>query len=259
MCDDEKPIDDAIAFWQGNEQRPVSWSRERWIDRLGEWGVLRRLPNQVGRPDITAVFAEMKDEESAVDAFVAAMVWGFGPIGYGAWRTQRILQANPKAGERLLAISATTARQGGAAGFEDMASAPLKHLGVAFGTKFLFFAAEAAPESVAAPVLDRVIRTWLAENLGCRLDISSWRRPEDYRLYCDKLQGWAESRGMTPGQVEEAIFEHATRGQVSSRSLGTADLLEALVQVVDRAPMSGSDKAVASFCLESLTRLLEGE
>jgi hypothetical protein len=259
MCDDEKPIDDAVAFWRGNKQRPVSWSRDRWIDRLGERAVFKKLPDQVGRRDVVDVFAGVSDEESATDAFIAAMVWGFGQVGYGAWRTQRILEKNDRVGARLLAIAKKTAGEGGVAGFEEVSEAPLKYLGVAFGTKFLFFAAEASPEKVAAPVLDRIICSWLADNLGCKLDISSWRRSQDYRRYCDKLAEWAFARDMTPGQVEEALFEYATRRPEPPRDAEVADLLEALALVVDRSSLAQNDKAVASFCLESLTRLLEAE
>lgn len=259
MCDNEKPIDDAIAYWRGNEQRPVSWSREKWIDRLGDRAVLRKLPDQVGRQDVVDVFAEVTDEASAVDAFVAAMVWGFGPVGYGAWRTQRILKVNPDAGQRLLSIAGTTAAKGGVEGFHEMAKAPLKYLGVAFGTKFLFFAAEASPKQVAAPVLDQIVRTWLADNLGCKLDIWSWRRPQDYRRYCEKLQEWAEARGLTSGQVEEAIFEYAVHGPGATVGGDGSDPLEELARVVQQASLSEGDRAVASFCLETLTGLLEEE
>lgn len=50
-------------------------------------------------------------EDDAVRAFIASMIWGYGPIGYGAYRTERILHANPRHGERLLQV-ARLAREG---------------------------------------------------------------------------------------------------------------------------------------------------
>lgn len=257
------PVDDAFDFWKaGNGQGCVRWSRDGWIRRLGEREVLRKLPDRLCRMDVVDVFAAVRDEESAEDAFITAMIWGFGRVGYGAWRTQRILEANPDAPARLLSIDAVTKAEGGPAGFDEMARRPLKYLGVAFGTKYLFFSSEASKESVpAAPVLDRIIRSWLAENVQMRLDIWSWKNPQHYRDYCEQLQCWGDARGMTPGQAEEAIFDYAMRGP---RSPGkdlrpVSDVLDELARMIERSELGEVERDRASGHLEQLGELLDDD
>lgn len=41
----------------------------------------------------------------------------------------------------------------------------LKHLGAAFGTKYLYFLTKAHRQSDIAPVLDSVVRAWFAEHV----------------------------------------------------------------------------------------------
>jgi hypothetical protein len=256
-----KAVGDAIAFWRaGHRQTAIRWSRQTWVSWLPQHEeLLRDLGNPLGREDVTAPFAALDVEscaaEAAERAFVAAMVWGYGPVGYGAWRTHRILDINDDPGTRLLAIHEDT-RKGGPAGFRAMASARLRlrHLGVAFGTKFLFFSAEASQPDVRAPVLDRVVRTWLAENTELKLDIWSWR-PRHYELYCTKLADWGEALEITAGEVEEAIFEYATRGPVERRapSAGPTELVEELSRLVEGARRDDDEKAAANEALDALS------
>ena len=44
----------------------------------------------------------LNDESDAVRVFVAAMVWGYGRVGYGPFRTARVLAENSSAPEVLL-------------------------------------------------------------------------------------------------------------------------------------------------------------
>ncbi|WP_229069717.1 hypothetical protein [Actinoplanes sp. DH11] len=58
-----------------------------------------RLRYALARWDGAAGAAD--SEAEAVQAFVTAMVWGYGPAGYGAFRTARILTKNPQAPQIL--------------------------------------------------------------------------------------------------------------------------------------------------------------
>lgn len=264
MCDVPAPVNDAFEFYRrGFTQAPVSWSQKVWIDRLGERPIIAELPNPLSRECVASAFKKIGDDkEAAEDAFIAAMIWGFGRVGYGAWRTQRIIDANSDAALRLLEINTVTKNEGGPAGFEEMARQPLKYLGVAFGTKYLFFSAEASPERVpAAPVLDRIVRSWLAENLQMRLDIWSWKKPQDYQLYCERLGCWADARGLTPGQAEEAIFEYAVHGPRALEALPrrVSGVLEELARIIDQTPLDANARDRASEHLEQLGEILDDE
>ncbi|MCD2186615.1 8-oxoguanine DNA glycosylase OGG fold protein [Actinomycetospora soli] len=262
MSDVPKPVDDAIEFWrEGHRQRAVAWSEKAWEKHFADYSVVESLPNPLGRGDVLEVFAVAQaeaTETTVVDAFIASMVWGFGRVGYGAWRTRRILDV-ADAPARLLAVHAEATAGGGPVGFRAMADHPVQHLGVAFGTKFLFFAVEAAGVKPAAPVLDRVVRSWLADNVGLRLDIWSWRRPQDYELYCEKLTEWGEARGPSVGDVEEAIFEFALRGPGAreAQPRRVENVLEELADLVERSDLSEDKKIELSDCLERLGLLLD--
>jgi hypothetical protein len=113
-----------------------------------------------------------------VRGFVAAMVWGYGPVGYGAFRTARVLRENDRVADRLMEVAARARDDGGPAAFELLAKNRLHWLGVAFATKYLFFCAAAGPATPAL-VLDQLVRDWLAENAGwsLRLGLASRRLP----------------------------------------------------------------------------------
>jgi hypothetical protein len=67
------------------------------------------------------------------------MVWGHGRVGYGAYRTARVLTDNPGAAAVLMSVADEARRHGGPAAFERLATDRLAGLGVAFATKYLFF------------------------------------------------------------------------------------------------------------------------
>jgi hypothetical protein len=78
-------------------------------------------------------------------------------VGYGAFRTRRVLLENDKAGERLSEVARIARDEGGPAAFTWMAHHRLRWLGVAFATKYLFFCA-AVGKAQPALVLDRLVR-----------------------------------------------------------------------------------------------------
>lgn len=131
------------------------------------------------------------------------MIWGYGPVGYGPYRTARVLRENPDFSGRLAEITRIAQDQGGLAAFADIERQPLRYLGVAFGTKYLCFCTTASRET--APILDAVVCRWLATNADLRLNIDTWRTKE-YKRYLDVLKDWSVQLGLRPDQVEELIF-----------------------------------------------------
>lgn len=211
----------AFDAWDGagrSAQPSARWSRLSWRSMFpehAEW--LETVPNPIARGEVTALAAGATTPEGALRAFIASMIWGYGPVGYGAWRTKRVLESNDDAGERLMEVAQVVHDRDGFAGFRDLADRPLKYLGVAFGTKYLYFLSlsSAAKRGEAdgtslAPVLDDVVRRWILANSGARVRIHSWNTG-DYATYLALLDQWGAQLALPRGDVEELIF----RSQVS--------------------------------------------
>ena len=83
-----------VDEWQTNgkaEQERFSWPHNRWLAAIPEaTTTLEVLPNPIGRSDVrTTCSGAASDPQQALEGFVAAMVWGYGSVGYGPWRTRR--------------------------------------------------------------------------------------------------------------------------------------------------------------------------
>ncbi|OLZ54469.1 hypothetical protein BS329_08035 [Amycolatopsis coloradensis] len=167
------------------------------------------MPDRIDRAEATQHAARAATPEGAEPAFLVAMIWGYGPVGYGAWRTARVLAENPHAIDRLAEVARVARDDGGLAAFRVMADEPLRYLGVAFGTKYLRFvtAAQSSGHAVA-PILDAVVRRWLLAHHGLRLNIDEWR-PEAYERYVELLTSWSAELGLTADTVEQLIFRSA--------------------------------------------------
>lgn len=210
---DERPaptaLIEAVRRWtaRGRPAQPgSSWSRTSWGRTFPQYRPLfDALPDRIDRAAAAAYGHVAVDAASAEEAFVVAMIWGYGPAGYGPYRTARVLAENPGAGAQLARIAAVARGRGALAAFEHVAGRPMRYLGVAFGTKFLYFATTGADPQAAAPILDAVVCRWLSEHAGLELDIETWR-PGQYRLYLDALTGWSQQLSVAPSVLEELIF-----------------------------------------------------
>jgi len=99
--------------------------------------------------------------------FARVMAWGFGPAGYAAYRTDRILKllgpAIDDESVRLIKWVSQlrdAAKVGAKEGFEFLGSDTgyVKFLGPSFSTKMLYFL---SPEGNRAPIHDAVVNSWL--------------------------------------------------------------------------------------------------
>ena len=133
-----------LARWEarGRPTQPaIGWSLWSWqaaLPRHAEY--LASLPNPLDRSGVTAEAAEAAGSpHGALRAFLAAMVWGYGRVGYGPFRTARVLADNPQATDIVMRIADRTRRDGGPAAFEQLTRNRLAGLGVAFATKYLCF------------------------------------------------------------------------------------------------------------------------
>jgi len=253
----ETPVPSALASavqrWRerGEPSQPASrWSRGSWLKHFPRHhSFINALPERIDRDEATRHAAHAVTPEGAELAFLVAMIWGYGPVGYGAWRTARVLAENPHAADRLAEVALVAQNHGGLAAFRDLADMPLRYLGVAFGTKYLRFVTAAQSSNHAGtPILDAVVRRWLATHAGRRLNIDEWR-PAVYERYVALLTSWSTELGLTVDIVEELIFRSAI-SQAGSELWG-----EEWLKSNDSTPQSPARQAQSK--LLELERLFE--
>lgn len=187
-------------------QEGVAWNPSKWIAAFPAHSEsLRALPARLDRSVIRRAAADAGlGPREAVAAFVAIMAWGYGVNGYGPFRTTRVLD-NPNADERLATSARRLADQGPLAAYRSLAGdLNLPHLGVAFGTKFLYFCPQTAT-GLQALILDRLVSTWLLTHTALNIDPIPWN-VSAYARYLESMHRWADELGIAPDELEECIF-----------------------------------------------------
>lgn len=196
---------------------PVRWERARWQEwgeRMGADFVLPAVEETVGRADV----AQLVDDELArgrtAAAFVAAMVWTYGPAADGPYRTATVLGGRRRPAGVEPEVVATLDDAAGAAratgthevhrAHRSVAGRRLHGLTPAALTGWLHFtSARRDPYAAhAAPVLDDAVRGWLEAEGGLALRDG---HPDDYARYVDRLVQWGRPFGRTPVQVESSV------------------------------------------------------
>lgn len=197
---------DLIDRRRGQEQQAISWPQGRWKRACSSHAVLGNLPPTLDRKRVRLESANAGTSESAaMNAFLATMVWGYGNVGYGAWRVTQALK-DGDAGRKLLDVVTALNSDGPEAAYRLMAGASRLHrIGPAFGTKFLYFA-DLGIHLRRALILDALVAEWLGRNTNFRVDPVPWA-PAKYGEYLEKMHDWAHALTMDPDAVELAIFQ----------------------------------------------------
>ncbi|MFF5229471.1 hypothetical protein [Dactylosporangium sp. NPDC000521] len=219
-------------------QPPTRWSRTTWQATLPEHhNLLASLPNELDRATVAKVAARAADdEEQAVQSFIAAMAWGYGPIGYGAFRTARVLRENRQSPTILHQTAQMVRREGGPAAFKWLRQNRLHQLGVSFATKYLYFCN--SPEAPPALILDRLVQRWLRRHADCHVRLN-WH-VGDYQRYLDTATAWARELGTGPDTVEYLMFNDALLEEPESSH-------PALQLSVIPGPQSDQEEVVATL------------
>jgi hypothetical protein len=205
-----------------SRQSSFGWSRGAWASQLHDLrdvvDALSALEDRVDRYTTAAfVLAELRNER-VLSAFTAAMIWGYGPTGYGPSRLRWVLtgvrgrrsrdaEVRADVADRLLDAVSMVRERGPVEAYSHMYGAGrIKYLGGAFFTKWLYFASalDGPDTAAAAPILDKRVAVWLNANTDLRLRVD---RTTSYRQYFHVLGDWASHFGRTRPQVEQAIFE----------------------------------------------------
>jgi hypothetical protein len=204
-------VDRVVTEWQAHgrpRQQGIRWPRERWLATFPESAhVLASLPDYLDRPTTRAACLGAPGSPTAAShAFVAVMAWGSGAVGYGPWRTARILQTSVDAPDRLVSVAQRLAEAGALDAYGLLGGdCRLRWLGPAFGTKYLYFCPQ-SPADPQALILDRLVARWLARHVDRPFNSLSWSSRR-YRRYLDLVGSWADALGVAPDDVEWCIFQ----------------------------------------------------
>ena len=165
-------------------------------------------PTSLDRESVRRVCLDAAANAHAAErAFVASMAWGHGSVGYGRWRTGRILADTSDAGAQLRDVAKTLAGDGAVAAYRRLASyadCRLEGLGPAFGTKYLYFV-QPPRRSPRALILDALVADWLDRETDLGLRAGAWS-VATYERYLGVMHEWAASLDCSPDELESCMF-----------------------------------------------------
>ena len=139
--------------------------------------------------------------------FLASMIWGFGPTGYGASRTsEMIIRARSDFPRKIEAIIEAGQESPGAAWDAIVGESHVRGLGIAFGTKLAYFASLQDDSESPATLIADINTSWGIWDLDNQIKRSVEKRAS-YLTYIETCQAWAGSY-CRADEVEYALFEH---------------------------------------------------
>ena len=211
-----------LKSWTLDTQSPITYNHNSWRRFLSGNNafeqVCRRFPDKVSRSDIRTLSAETWTHPSISkihQLFIASMIWGFGTVGYGAYRTAKMF-TTPDIDSILLKVF-------GYVQSEDLESAyqslRISWCGPAFFTKFLYFAGLGGNLSMMPLILDSLVANGLEnicdqsqvaflkvnryDNGKINFVLRDW---EAYFQYLNLLHHWSHELSVRPDSLEYFLF-----------------------------------------------------
>jgi hypothetical protein len=192
------------------EQR-VRWEPDPWRQVfVGHAELFEALTSHAAEATgIARDFVHTRAGGDPIELFLAAMAWGWGSVGYGPTRVKAVL-SQPGAMNRLAAIVDTVRNRGAGEGWTALlAEHKVPGLGMAFGTKLLYFAGYRVCPSLRPLILDARVRAALqaaAPGTVPGTGRTVWR--DDYLRYLKLANAWAAEPtwAQDPDVVEYALF-----------------------------------------------------
>ncbi len=154
--------------------------------------------------------------ETIEDVFIGAMIFGYGPVGYGPSRVGRVISENPDLIERLNHQYESAAEGHIKSWRSHTKQDKVKYFGPAFATKFAYFAARHQKAKGDVPLIADLNTSWAMWWLAGIP--RSGERDKGYLAYVDLAHRWGTEVGGDYGvdEVERAIFK---LGQGMSKKL----------------------------------------
>ncbi len=191
-------------------QGPV-WDEKQWAGLVKpSWN----LPKRITREFLCDGFQSPESDIDAEALFVAAMIWGYGDVGYGPHRVGLMLESAHKRQGSIHQFvhhlrDASLERETGAYEFLAGRMNRLEWLGPSFASKLAYF----ATPNHGSPILDSVVAAWIHRYEGRWLfNANKWSTSqyELYQGYCKALIPVGNSNAVdeqwTCGLVEHLMF-----------------------------------------------------
>jgi hypothetical protein len=206
----------------------IPYCRKAWQHRFPDdadvLALCRRCPDSVSRRDLEALARDVLGGACAARRlFLSAMMWGFGTVGYGAWRTQQMLNTPDFAAQ--LADAFRSVRDGQ---LDDAyRTVSLAQCGPAFLTKFLYAAGLGTGATPLPLVLDSRVAAALThllpyEDYGQVCRTCSGMVVHDvgaYLRYVALVDGWAHALSVRADAIEYCLFSMGSEPHAQALAL----------------------------------------
>ena len=181
-----------------------------WIERFPREAVfLRKYSENLDRNTVKKVCG-LKSKSTLRQKFLLVMLWGYGPYAVGATRTLNITN-QPNFEEKICRAYKLAGSGRHIDAIATLAIDPIKGLGPAYGTKFVFFASPW--RKVCAPIYDKRVRDWLTVNAKSDFKASNLRKLQwdtnNYVKWSDWLLNQSIKLNTNWWDLEYLIFQDA--------------------------------------------------
>ena len=210
------------------EGQAIRFNRDSWRSKIPDFDeVIDELPGDtISRGQIFGRFSTAVPRlvpcDSAAQAelrrlFIWSMLWGYGIRGYGSTRVAKML-ATPNLGKLLCQVS-VECYYGLFLKAYDTLNGQVKHLGPAFGTKFLYFLSGQLSYVIKPLIFDSVVVAtlrqldwpeWAPEYMA--KDTTPRRASRAYGQYLIILHNWASRIRCRPDQLEYFLWKQSING-----------------------------------------------
>lgn len=191
------------------DQTAVSYRSDTWSWNLADDPdleyVARRCPGSISRQDLIELAdqaAPYVTESGVRRLFIGVMIWGYGSVGYGAWRTSQAL-ATPDCTSILQQVFQLVGNKRTAPAYEML---QLAWCGTSFASKFLYFSGMGCGVERYPLILDSRVLNALARIVP---DSSRYRSSgsQGYLQYVDDAHEWADEIGCQAHNIEYWLWQ----------------------------------------------------
>ena len=202
-----------MESWQKAQLQPqeaFDWSRSttRWQRDLPEYAnFIDQLPSLIDRKFLRGLIA--KKEHSVLEKFLAVMIWGYGDLGYGPYRVNKMFGSS---GVEAKIANVFELCQFGKPleAYAFLAKNRISQLGPAYGTKLICFF---TPREIVAPIYDSFIWKWMEkyaeDTFEGRSSSSEVWNLETYSAYLNWVRMHSERFACFSDELELVIFRDA--------------------------------------------------
>lgn len=178
--------------------------------------ICRETPNNISRGYLFKLSLNVRNDREINKLFIASMMWGYGTVGYAAYRTCKMISS--ACFTSTIRRTYDLLQKGKVQEAYDAIDIPF--CGSAFFTKFFYFSGYAIKDQFCYLILDSMVAKCLERLLGksetknfCKVlrnkegQISSVGKfAHGYKCYLDLMQFWAKKLDCSPDAIELFMF-----------------------------------------------------